>query len=73
MAPHNNPWRYLHAARGEPNVVQNFQQLARAWETRALAAEASVRDLRRENTMLREELDSQREEIVEIDRLSANS
>ena len=61
MAPHNNPWRYLHAVRGEPNVTQNFQQLAKAWETRALAAEASVRDLRHENTRLREALNSQSE------------
>jgi len=57
----NQAWRYLHASRGEPNAVGNFQALARAWETRALAAEASVRDLRHENTRLREALNNQNE------------
>jgi hypothetical protein len=54
----NDPWRYLSNSVGRPSpvdAVANYKRLAKAWETRALAAESANRDLRREIAALREE------------------
>lgn len=63
-------WRYIKQSAGVPSTadttIGNFQRLARAWETRALAAEAANRDLRRQLT---EQIRTNRELMMDLDEL----
>jgi hypothetical protein len=62
VAP-QQPWRYLHAARGEPNGAE----LPAGSGLGGAGRRGQCPRPAPENTKLREELDSQREEIIEID------
>lgn len=65
----SNVWRYLKTSAGSPteadNTIGNFQRLAKAWETRALAAESANRDLR---TQLTEQIRVNRELILDLEK-----
>jgi uncharacterized membrane protein len=66
----SNVWRYLKTSAGSPTeadtTIGNFQRLAKAWETRALAAESANRDLRRELT---EQIRTNRELMMDLDEM----
>lgn len=53
----NNPWTYVQASAGLPpddsSAIDSLRERLLAWRTRALAAEAANRELRRQNDRLR--------------------